>query len=345
LNQLISSSLRKRLSALAVLAALILTGCEAPLVLDGVEQAKRNAVRRSDNLQSMAYNGSTLIVVGSRGTVAASSDAGLSWTRTELPGAPFLMAVDTCPDKSFVAIDYQHNLWMANAEGADWHAKPIDTTEAPQTVNCDAQGRIWVVGGFSSILRSDDHGDSWAQNSLGDDLHFTFVQFIDADNGLVAGEFGVVARTNDGGENWEVLEPIPEEFYPQDAWFQSIDRGWVVGLNGTVYYTEDGGNNWQDQDTGTSEPIYSIVAIDDSLYAVGGNGLVLTCNGCISDKSGASGWKRFNHGLPIRFYLRGIAATGDKLWIAGDAGALHSITLVDLKNNNSGHGLAFQEAE
>jgi len=337
--------LREKLSALVLLLAVILVGCEAPLVLDGVEQAKRNAVRRSDALQSIAYNGTALVVVGARGAVAVSTDSGASWTRSELPGAPFLMAADVCPDKTFIAIDYQHNLWSANAEGADWQATPVDTVEAPQAVACDSQGRIWIVGGFSSILRSDDQGGSWSQSSLDEDLHFTFVQFLDADNGLAAGEFGVVARTNDGGESWEMLEPVPDEFYPQDAWFQTIDRGWVVGLNGTVYYTEDGGDSWEKQETGTNEPIYSVAANGDSLYAVGGNGLVLTCNDCISDQSGASGWERFEHGLPIRFYLRGIVEASGKLWIAGDAGALHGIALADLKNNNSGHTVASREAE
>lgn len=345
MNQLISSSLRERLFALVVLMALTLTGCEAPLVLDGVEQAKRNAVRRSDILQALAFNGSTLLVVGSRGVVATSTDSGASWTRAELTGAPFLMGVAACPDNTFVAIDYQHNLWIANAEGADWQAKPIDTAETPQAVTCDSEGRVWIVGGFSSILRSDDQGDSWSENSMDEDLHFTFVQFLDADNGLLAGEFGVVARTSDGGESWEMVEPVPDEFYPQDAWYETVDRGWVVGLNGTVFYTEDGGNSWESQETGTNDPIYSIAANGDSLYAVGGNGLVLICESCRSDRSGTSGWKKLNHGLPIRFYLRGLVVAGDKLWVAGDAGALHSINLTDLKNNNSGHTVASGEAE
>lgn len=335
MRQLISSSVRKRLSALLVLAAVFLSGCEAPLVLDGVEQEKRKAVRRSDNLQSLAYNGSTLVVVGNGGTALVSTDKGQSWVRHKLPDSPFLMAVDACPDNSFVAIDYRHNLWMADADGANWEAKPIDTVETPQTLSCDSDGRIWIGGGFSSILSSEDRGDSWSESSLDEDLHITTLQFVDSDNGLLTGEFGVVARTSDAGQTWEMLEPIPDEFYPQDAWFETADRGWVVGLNGTIFYTEDGGSTWISQETGTSDPIHGITAHGDSLYAVGGNGLVLSCIGCIGAQSEDAGWRKVHHGLPIRFYLRAVGAVNGELWVAGGAGALHGIDLAKLDSRSA----------
>lgn len=330
----ISSSFKKMLSVLAVSIALFLTGCEAPLVLDGVEQSKRDPIRRSDSFQSVVSNGSALLVVGDKGVVLSSTDNGASWTRAQLENSPFLMDAVVCPDKRFVALDYQHNVWFSDVTGTQWQAKKVETFEAPQAISCDSQGRLWIVGGFSSILRSDDGGDSWEESSMDEDLHFTTVQFVDADHGLLMGEFGVVARTVDGGQSWEMLEPIPDEFYPQDAWFQTMDRGWVVGLNGTVLYTEDGASTWQSQETGTKQPIYSIAANGDSLYAVGGNGLVMMCKGCIGDLSGATGWERVDHGLPIRFYLRGLVPVDDQLWIAGGAGALHSIALAGSKNKS-----------
>lgn len=334
MNRLISSSVGERLSALIALAAVLLVGCEAPLVLDGVEQEKRNAVRRSDNFQSLAYNGSTLVVVGGSGAALVSTDGGQNWVRNRLPDSPFLMTADTCPDNTFVAIDYRHNLWTAGADGTGWQAKQIDTIETPQALTCDDQGRLWIVGGFSSILRSDDQGESWMETSLDEDLHFTTVQFVDENNGLLTGEFGVVARTSDGGESWEMLEPIPDEFYPQDAWFETANRGWVVGLNGTVFYTEDGGANWQSQETGTNDPIHSISANGNSLYAVGGNGLVLVCDACISGGT-PSAWQVLEHGLPIRFYLRAVGKINGELLVGGGAGALHSIALAG-QNKSSG---------
>ncbi len=318
---------------LVVLAVCFLAGCEAPLVLEGVEQEKNKSVRRSDNFLAMANNGDSLVVVGNRGATVISADGGGSWQRNDIPSKPFLMDISVCPDNSFVALDYQANIWLLSEVGADWVSKEMGTSETPQAITCDLKGRVWVVGSFSSIFRSDDFGESWSESSLDEDLHFTTVQFVDENNGLLTGEFGVVAKTTDGGESWEMLEPIPDEFYPHDAWFKSASEGWVVGLNGTVYYTNDAGASWQSQETGTSDPIYRVAADQGSLYAVGGNGLVLACAGC-ANEGVAANWQKVDHGLPIRFYLRGVAPLNDKLWIAGGAGALYEVALKNTAGQN-----------
>ena len=57
-------------------------------------------------------------------------DAGLSWTaltntrRSILDGSGYPSWINPLSQSIISA-----NLWMANAEGADWRAKPIDTTE------------------------------------------------------------------------------------------------------------------------------------------------------------------------------------------------------------------------
>ncbi len=334
MKRIISSSFGEKLSVCIVLAVCFLAGCEAPLVLDGVEQEKDKAVRRSDSFLSMASNNSSLVVVGNRGATVISADGGQTWQRKNIPSKPFLMDVDACPDNSFVALDYQANVWLLKETGAEWVRKDMGSTETPQAIACDLKGRIWVVGSFSSINLSDDSGETWSESSLDEDLHFTTVQFLDESNGLLLGEFGVVAKTIDGGESWEMLDPIPDEFYPHDAWFKSVQQGWVVGLNGTVYYTGDAGGSWQSQETGTSDPIYRIAANGNSLYAVGGNGLVLSCEGCI-DQGASAKWQKVEHGLPIRFYLRGVVPFDDKLWIAGGAGALHEVTLKNTAGQNN----------
>lgn len=315
----------KPLALMALLGSVLLSGCEPPLVLEGVEKERSKAVRRADDFQAMAYNGSTVVAVGARGVVVMSKDAGASWSRTILEGKPFLMDIDVCPDDSFVILDYLGNIWLLETAAAEWRPRPIDSMETPQAVTCDTEGRIWVVGGFSSILRSDDRGDTWSENVLNRDMYYTSVQFFDADNAILTGEFGVVTRTTDGGETWEMLEPIPDDFYPQAAWFQSPERGWVTGLKGTVFYTDNGGESWRSQETGTNDPIHNIVADGHSLYAVGSNGLILKCPACVTNESEEAAWQVVEHDLPVRFYLRGAVLIEDKLWVAGAAGALHHI--------------------
>lgn len=312
-----------RLSCAMLLICLL--GCEAPLVLDGVETQNSKPTQRSDLLQAAATNNKVLVAVGNQGVVVTSADRGETWHRQVLEGNPFLMALSTCPDGSFVALDYGKKLWFGDAEAREWRSQEISTFETVQTLSCDPRGNLWVVGSFSSILHSTDRGVTWTESSLDEDLHFTSIQFVDENIAFLTGEFGVVARSIDGGQTWEQLQPLPDEFYPQDAFFHDQNVGWVVGLAGTILLTTDGGTSWTQQDTGTSTPLYGITKNGSKLYVVGGNGTVLQSI-VNSENPGKNNWSAVDHQAPIRFYLRGAAPVGDThLLVAGGAGALFVI--------------------
>ncbi len=309
-------SCRSRSIVVAAIATLLITGCEAPLVLDHVEAQRGATTQRFDLFQAAAGNGNTLVVVGSAGVILTSADDGTTWQRTQVAGAPFLLDITTCTDDRFIALAAERQVWLGDADGQNWAMQPLDTFEAVQAVACDSRGNIWVVGSFSTIWKSTDDGASWTETSMDEDLHFTSIHFVDENNAFMTGEFGDVVRTQDGGETWEFLEPLPDEFYPQAAHFTDKDRGWIIGLNGTIWATDDGAQTWVRQESGTTAPLYGIAANGGQLFVVGGFGTVLSAN-----ESGR--WTRVEHGQPIRFYLRGLLPLGDdRLLTAGGAGAL-----------------------
>lgn len=302
-------------------ALLLTAACEAPLVLDGVQAEKGRTTQRYDLLQAAAGNDDILVVVGARGVVLRSDDSGTTWERHILEGQPSLISVVTCPDGRFVALGFEQQIWVANAQADTWQASTIETQETPQTLACDPAGRIWVGGSFSTIIKTEDFGQTWSEISLDEDLHFTTVQFTDADYGILTGEFGVVVRTEDGGETWEQLTPLPDEFYPQAAHFRNRQTGWVVGLNGTVFATTDGGQSWFRQPTDTTAPLYALTEHSERVFAVGGFGTVLQLV-----QGPQASWQSIDHQQPIRFYLRGALALDDqRLLTAGGAGALYVI--------------------
>jgi len=300
-------------------AVLCLPGCEAPLMLENVEVTQKQPTRRSDSLQALTKGENGVVAVGAMGVILTSRADGEHWQRQVLNGKPFLMDVDTCPDGSFIALDYDHRLWLSE-DGNEWVPKRVDSEETPQALTCDPGGVFWVVGGFSTIVSSRDKGKSWDSLSLGEDSYYTSIQFIDTDTAYITGEFGVVVRTTDGGENWEILDPLPDEFYPQAAYFKNEHTGWVVGLNGTILHTEDGAITWQRQNTHTAMPLYGIEPVNDSLVAVGGNGTILL------EQNGQ--WRSVNHDRSKRFYLRGaLSLENDEVLVTGGAGTLFRISL------------------
>ncbi len=172
-----------------------------------------------------------------------------------------------------------------------------------------------MVGSFSTIIVSEDAGQNWDDRSIGDDTILTTIQFLDAEHAVIFGEFGFNVHSADGGETWTPGEPLPDEFYPQDAYFRDLDTGWVVGLAGQILHTADGGKTWAMQATPTLVPLYSLAGIGADVYAAGGEGVLL--------KLAGDGWQRVAHGQPARLFLRVIHSVGEnQLLIGGAAGAL-----------------------
>jgi photosystem II stability/assembly factor-like uncharacterized protein len=304
--------------ALALLALTLLAGCESPLDLGGVEAERASAIRRSDLYQAAAGNGRALVVVGRHGVALRSSDAGASWQRQEIDGWPGLIDVTACPDGRFAALAAESQVFVSADNAASWAAQSIPTQEPPQGIACDPAGRLWVVGSFSTIVVSSDGGRSWEDRSTGEDTIITTIQFIDERTAVVFGEFGVNLRSADGGDTWTAGEPLPGEFYAQDALFTDRDTGWVAGLAGQVLHTADGGESWRLEQTPTLVPIYGLTATKAGVFAVGGEGTLL--------RRDAEGWRRVAHDQPVRLFLRIVQGIGeDRLLIGGAAGALHVV--------------------
>jgi photosystem II stability/assembly factor-like uncharacterized protein len=69
------------------------------------------------------------------------------------------------------------------------------------------------------------------------------VYFIDTSKGFVAGGFGDILMTTDGGINWNhVNSPVTDFLYK--ITFKNALDGFIVGSNGTILHTTDGGIIW-----------------------------------------------------------------------------------------------------
>ncbi|MBI2800286.1 MAG: hypothetical protein HYX63_08365 [Gammaproteobacteria bacterium] len=301
-------------TALAVLLASGLLGCEAKLRLQDVAKARTEAIRRTDQFQAGIIAGKLLVVVASHGVIVKSTDRGLTWVRQELAGWPSLIDITQCPNGDVIALAFEGQIWTAPASADKWTLHKIDSKETPQALTCDPHGRLWVVGSYSSIVNSADGGKTWTTQSLDQDLFLTSIQFLDDKNAIATGEFGTVAKTHDGGTSWQSQNAIPEEFYPADTWFQNLSVGWAVGLRGRVMQTVDGGTTWTLQSTPTLAPLFRLNSVDGVPYAVGGDGVIMRFEG--------GAWQLVPYDSPFHLYLRVLLPIGDELLIAGGSGAL-----------------------
>ncbi len=269
-----------RALVLMLLGALtLLAGCEAPLELERVEAERDDPIHRYDQFKALARNPDVIMAVGDYGVVVTSTDNGASWQRHVLPGRRAMVAVDSCPDGSFAALDTRRGVWLADAQGGSFERLEADTREVLSSVTCAPDGTLWLTGSFSTLVYSRDRGRTWESVTQDEDLQFSVLQFFDEDNAVVVGEFGGFMFTEDGGATWQRGPDIPNEFYPLGMYFQDRDNGWVAGLGGVILATTDGGESWTEQATPIRTPLYRVVPVNGHIYALGDSGTLLTPDG------------------------------------------------------------------
>ncbi len=312
---------------LLAVACVLASACESPLVLDEVEKALQNPIRRTDNFQAVSAFQQNIVAVGSGGVILSSQDDGASWQRYQIPSWPAFLDITSCGGL-FAALAFEGEVWLSNDNGISWNRSQLATEEAPQAIQCDPAGNLWVVGSFSTISVSRDGGLSWDVTSLDEDIIFTDIQFFDEQNIYIAGEFGTLLKTTDGGANWEFMPPMPDEFYPQSMYFEDPNRGWIAGLGGVVLATDDGGETWETQATGSLVTLYTLAKANGQLFVTGGEGSIFRLDG---DR-----WMPFDHGRPFRQYLRGIMPLPDqRLIVSGPAGVLEILSAQELVGDKS----------
>lgn len=136
-----------------------------------------------------------------------------------------------------------------------------------------AGGRIVAVGDHGVILLSDDGKQYRQARSVPTRTMLTAVTFIDRNTGWAAGHDGVVLKTIDGGEHWNLLRQQYGQEQPiLSIWFADADKGLAVGLFGMALSTSDGGVTWTEVKLSNGDAadrhLYRIVATASSTLLI-----------------------------------------------------------------------------
>lgn len=148
------------------------------------------------------------------------------------------------------------------------------------------------------------------------------IQFIDASNGWVIGEFGTIQHSSDGGNTWEVQcrgEDLWEDLKLNALYFTDLENGWVVGTHnmngdkGIILHTSDGGINWESQSSDNYPGSFNDVKFLNELngWVAGDVGHILQTN------DGGLNW--ISHYMGSSFVFESVSFTDkDHGWAAGN---------------------------
>ncbi|WP_425317565.1 YCF48-related protein [Pseudomonas nitroreducens] len=210
--------------------------------------------------------GERLVAVGARGLIAVSDDAGSSWKQMASPVSSDLLAVYFPIPAEGWAVGHEGVVLHSGDRGKTW-TKQLDGREAATLLQEHFEQRM--AGGDSNAASYLDgvrlnYQDGPEQALMG-------VWFADAKVGYVAGTFGTLLATHDGGKTWEswmervdnpeLLHYLGISGYGNEL-FLSSERGIVYRLNPRS-------GRFETLETGYSGSFFSIKARPGAVIAVG----------------------------------------------------------------------------
>jgi len=293
-----------------------------------------------------AIDADHVVVVGYGGKILTTSDGGFTWIKAESGTNRALYRVH------FVDAT---NGWVSGQEGVMLHTTDGGKTWTRQTTNTTVylfsvsfvdQDHGWCVGDKSILLKTSDGGKTWTLHKIAtvsqehlsaeeavasQDPVLYDVQFIDANNGWVVGEFGHVLHTSDGGQTWteqqqslitgEIFDALDlPTFYGVN--FTTPQDGVAAGLDGKIARTRDGGATWAFQkmqlDYPIVDPLFTPRLFPDGTgWAIGAAGEVVR----LGTPDGQ--WQRAKLGMEVVTWLRGMYwVNPDDGWIVGGLGLI-----------------------
>lgn len=95
---------------------------------------------------------------------------------------------------------------LLSSNGREWAQAEFVPVQATLTRVEFAGGRLWAVGHDSAIIYSTDLGRTWSLQHFdpGMEQPLLDVHFFNASEGLAIGAYGLVMRTSDAGNTWDV---------------------------------------------------------------------------------------------------------------------------------------------
>lgn len=194
-------------------------------------------------------------VTGLNGTILHTEDSGENWIRQETGTKRHLFSVCFVDPLNGWAIGEWNTVIHTNDGGKTWQRQTEEYDKILNNVFFIDDQTGWVVGERGLIRHTKDGGKTWAEQKPKAFVRESFEQelrnpapalfsivFTDKDNGWVCGIDGTIGRTEDGGDNWDILDS------PTDLTLYTVfikgQFGWIVGDKGAYLLSSDHGRTW-----------------------------------------------------------------------------------------------------
>ncbi len=215
--------------------------------------------------------GDNLIAVGERGHILLSEDNGNSWSQAQVPTRATLTAVYFIDQQNGWVVGHDQVILRTKDGGKSWelvYENPEVESPLLDILFLDnAHG--YAIGAYGQFLESFDGGSHWEGRWISeDDFHLNQIITM-GDQLFIAAEAGFAYRSDDGGQNWILLDPDY-----QGSFFgifpATENRLLLFGLRGHMFRSENSGESWIQIETGTEASLTSGLRLEDGTLVITG---------------------------------------------------------------------------
>jgi len=179
-----------------------------------------------------------------------------------------------------------------------------------------------AVGSYGQIFRTKDGGETW-ENRAGsmqnpDRFHLNGIAEVHGGTLFIAAESGLVFRSTNKGESWEVVETPYHGSYFGVVGTGRTNEVLAFGLRGNIFRSENLGRDWEQIQTDANRTI-------NSGHTAGGGEVALVANDGVVLTSSDGGKSFRTHTRASRHSYVGVLVLSDAgLVLVGERGALRT---------------------
>ena len=293
----------KRLLALSVFSLLSLN---LHAVVDPKPAIEAPLASKSLLLDIENIDQTRLVAVGEHGHILMSND-GEQWRQAKVPVQTTLTAVYFVNGNLGWAAGHDATILHTKDGGETWQIQQfMPQLEKPLfDITFKNENEGIAVGAYGQFFRTTNGGETWQAQFHDEFLHPDDIDYLnelkledeeaylDERSGILphfnrllsdgrtlylAGEMGLIAKSNDFGETWLKFDEIYQGSFFDIARTEEGNLV-VVGLRGNIFRSLKNGTPWEQSQSNTTALLNAIVLAGESrLFILGNNGMLLESN-------------------------------------------------------------------
>lgn len=237
--------------------------------------ARQTDLAPTNLLNDAVLAGDRIVAVGERGHIIYSDDDGQTWTQGSVPVAVTLTAVDFGSNTHGWAVGHSGVVLHTEDAGESWSLQ-LTGVDASELAIASKEEQIAAMEGDIEEAPESEKGDlEWAL----DDLIFTMenmqsdldigpvnpllgVWFENDQHGFVVGAYGMILRTQDGGETWSDWAPKIENarnFHLNSIAHITGGALAIVGEAGQIHVSVNNGDTWERRESPYPGSLFGVI--------------------------------------------------------------------------------------